>query len=159
MTLDGFAWVSALWKRGCLGKILTLILSIVFAVTVIAWGAIIVFGLSGGYESTGTEVEPKSNIIRVTPTPMETLEASTYESMTAGDWAKMNRDQRSDATAYWLNFWQQAGNETSLNNDLMNVCITEEVIRTDPVTPQTILILSITDRCVSSKSTANRRWL
>ncbi|MBI3958043.1 MAG: hypothetical protein HY328_04460 [Chloroflexi bacterium] len=60
MTLDGFAWVSALWKRGCLGKILAIILSAGFAASALILTLVVVFSFGRQYETTGAKagVEP-----------------------------------------------------------------------------------------------------
>ena len=86
------------------------------------------------------------------PSPTATTEpsptATTVDPMavTAGDWANMDQTQRQELATYWLNFWKEAGNDTSLSDIEMNVCITEEIIKPD--TPSTMLIMAISGRCI-----------
>lgn len=66
--LDGLAWVSALWRRGCLGKLLAVVLSAIFAVSAVVVGAVAVSALRG-------DVEPVE-IVTMQPQPTSTAVTS-----------------------------------------------------------------------------------
>ncbi len=70
---DGLMWVSALWRRGCLGKLLAVALSVIFAVSAVVVGAVVVFALWGEQVDSLVVVEsgaalPTATVVAI-PTP------------------------------------------------------------------------------------------
>lgn len=66
--MDGIAWVEGLWRRGCLGKMLAVALSAIFAVSAAVVGAVAVSALRGDGEPVVDAPTPTA-VTLVTSTP------------------------------------------------------------------------------------------
>lgn len=68
---DGLTWVSALWRRGCLGKLLAVVLSVIFAVSAVVVGAVAVSALRGDGEPVVDVPTPVAvTLVTATPEPV-----------------------------------------------------------------------------------------
>ncbi len=86
--MDGITWVEGLWRRGCLGKLLAVVLSAIFAVSALVVGAVVVFALRGDVEPVAivaTQPPPTPTAVTLVTRPPEPVTLTERVGLALGE--------------------------------------------------------------------------